>query len=168
MRNDYNDENEWYSVLSIVNIHGNILIYSLVKNQKVLLLLKKYEDKNTWTIFNGIKILKYIIMRSVNRKGNVSNELSASQIDRLFYLTELQVKWFDMYSPSSEPKFSRLLKSNHRKILDYMKIDLMGESTEADIDTKFDRMIDAYYFLFTISQNAHTRKYTNNKINSHG
>tara|TARA_R110000772_G_scaffold43995_1_gene101220 strand:- start:36688 stop:36996 length:309 start_codon:yes stop_codon:yes gene_type:complete len=87
----------------------------------------------------------------------ISDDLSLSQINMLFDLTELQLKWFNMYYPLLNPPFYKLLKSNHRKILHFISVDLMGEYIKIEIDKKFNRMFNAYYSLFEISK--HRRKY---------
>ena len=105
---------------------------------------------------SNIKISKYHL-----------NDLNLNQINKLFELTELQLKWFNTYYPLINPPFYKLLKMNHKKILNYMKIDLMSEYTIEDIDNKINRMFNAYHSLFEIS-NSRIRKKINNQLNSHG
>lgn len=86
-----------------------------------------------------------------------SSDLNLNQMNLLFELTELQLKWFNTYYPSLNPPFYKLLKSNHKKILDFITVDLMGTYKKEEIDNKFKRMFKAYYSLFEIS-NYITRK----------
>jgi len=88
----------------------------------------------------------------VNKIPNyISNDLDSNHVNRLFELTELQLKWFNMYYPSLNVPFHKLLRRNHRKILNFMTIDLMGDYIRWEIDNKFNRMFKAYYSLFEIS-----------------
>jgi hypothetical protein len=82
----------------------------------------------------------------------ISDDLTLNQVNMLFDLTELQLKWFNMYYPKLNPPFHKLLRSNHYKILSFVKVDLMGEFIKAEIDKKFNRMFNAYYSLFEISK----------------
>lgn len=82
----------------------------------------------------------------------ISHDLNSNHVNRLFELTELQLKWFNMYYPSLNVPFHKLLRRNHRKILTFMKIDLMGDYIIEEIDNKFNRMFKAYYSLFEISK----------------
>ncbi len=89
----------------------------------------------------------------------ISDDLSLDQVNKLFELTELQLKWFNTYHPKLNPPFHKLLKSNHRKVLDFIAVDLMGEYIKEEIDKKFNRMFNAYYSLFEISKYRRRKKY---------
>lgn len=82
----------------------------------------------------------------------VSSDLTSNQINSLYELTELQLKWLNMYYPNVEIPFSKLLKLNHKKILYFITIELQGSYIEKEIDRKFDRMFNAYNSLFEISK----------------
>ena len=64
-----------------------------------------------------------------------------------------------MYYPKLNPPFYKLLKSNHYKILSFIKVDLMGECIKEEIDKKFNRMFNAYYSLFEISKHQRRKSY---------
>lgn len=78
-------------------------------------------------------------------------ELNIGQVNMLFNLTELHLEWFNIYYPDTSPTFSELLRINHRRVLKFLTIDLLGEYTERDIDDKLDRMYNMCQHLFEIS-----------------
>jgi hypothetical protein len=89
----------------------------------------------------------------------ISDDLNINQVNRLFELTELQMKWFKQYHPMVNSPFHILLKSNHNKILYFIWVDLMGEFIEDEIDKKFNRMFNAYDSLFEISKYTRRKKF---------
>lgn len=106
-------------------------------------------------------------MPNIEISNKFSDKLNTSQLREIFNLAELQLKWFNTYHPHISPPFSRLLRINHIKILDFINLDLMGKYTKEDIDNKIKRMYKAYYSLFEISSQRVIRKY-NNRLDSHG
>jgi len=69
--------------------------------------------------------------------------LNVSHINRLFELTETHMNWFSEYYPNAVPKFSELLRRNHRIIIHYCILDLFNKYNDINIHNKLDRMFIA-------------------------
>ena len=79
-------------------------------------------------------------------------KMTIKQVDRLFKLTELHLKWFEEYHPEDVPSFSTLLKINHHKIINYITLRCLGVYNESTIDNKLNRLSKVYYSLFEIAE----------------
>lgn len=71
--------------------------------------------------------------------------------------------WFTLYYPNSKPNYATILKRNHKNLLNFIYIDLMGKYSHIDIDIKFNRMFRAVVELKEITKyNRHNKIIINN------
>lgn len=67
-------------------------------------------------------------------------DLTDSQLDKLYEMTEIHFKWFQLYAPDT--KYEEVLELNHIKMLSI--IDGCYDCTEDMIDFIFDSIIRDY------------------------
>lgn len=67
-------------------------------------------------------------------------DLTDSQLDKLYEMTEIHFKWFQLYAPDT--KYEEVLELNHIKMLSI--IDGCYDCTEDMIDFIFDSIIKDY------------------------
>lgn len=68
------------------------------------------------------------------------SELTDSQVDKLYEMTEIHFKWFQIYSPKT--KYEEVLELNHIKMLSI--IDGCSDCSEDMIDFIMDSIIKDY------------------------
>lgn len=68
------------------------------------------------------------------------DELTDSQLEKLYEMSEIHFKWFQIYSP--ETKYEEVLKLNHNKMLSIMEG--CYDCSEDMIDFIFDVIIKDY------------------------
>lgn len=68
------------------------------------------------------------------------SELTDKQLEKLYEMTEIHFKWFQIYSP--ETKYEEVLELNHIKILSI--IDGCFDCSEDMVDIIFDSIIRDY------------------------
>jgi len=67
-------------------------------------------------------------------------DLTDSQLDKLYEMTEIHFKWFQLYAPDT--KYEEVLELNHIKIMSI--VDGCYDCSEDMIDFIFDSMIKDY------------------------
>ena len=68
------------------------------------------------------------------------NELTDNQLDKLYEMSEIHFKWFQIYSP--ETKYEEVLELNHIKMVSIM--DGCSDCSEDMLDFIFDAIIRDY------------------------
>jgi len=68
------------------------------------------------------------------------NELTDNQLDKLYEMSEIHFKWFQIYSP--ETKYEEVLQLNHTKMMSIM--DGCADCSEDMMDFIFDSIIRDY------------------------
>jgi len=68
------------------------------------------------------------------------NELTDNQLDKLYEMSEIHFKWFQIYSP--ETKYEEVLQLNHIKMVSIM--DGCSDCSEDMMDFIFDSIIRDY------------------------
>ena len=77
--------------------------------------------------------------------------LGEEHIEKLYNLSEINLKWFNLFHPEEEVNFSDLLELNYRRLKKYIMVDKLNVVTDSEIDKKLDKMDDEFNNLFDIS-----------------
>jgi len=77
--------------------------------------------------------------------------LGEEHIEKLYNLSEINLKWFNLFYPEEEVNFSDLLELNYRRLKKYIMVDKLNDVTDSEIDKKLDKMDDEFNNLFDIS-----------------
>lgn len=77
--------------------------------------------------------------------------LGEEHIEKLYNLSEINLKWFNLFYPEEEVNFSDLLELNYRRLKKYIMVDKLNDISDIEIDKKLDKMDDEFNNLFDIS-----------------